>query len=357
MAPGLIAGGIDLHILPLGMRLDLAHSIRNAGAVIHQRDSRAGRAANFRAVLKVARRTSPDLVHTTLYEADVAGRAAAKALGIPSSTSIVNDSYGSSHYAESMTAKLHVARALDACTAQFANGFHAISEAIAGTVPHRLGIARSRVTVIPRGRDPHAYRYRDSELRRNTRGALGIPDDAKVILAIGRLEPQKGLHHLLNALPAVSRAHPDVLTLVAGKDGRSASSLRSKVEQDRMRVHFLGHRHDIPALLSAADVFCFPSEREGFGGVLMEAMAVGCPIVASSIPTTLEVLNGDEHALTGIATAPGDAEAIARALTRVLGNAQEAAAMAAAARSSFERRFDIKHINKAMIAFFENAYS
>ena len=176
--------------------------------MLHARQTPVGRLGNVRAVMAVARGISPALVHTTLYESDIAGRIAARLLRLPSSTSIVNDSYGASHYAESSTARLHTARAVDALTARSARRFHAVTAAIADSVSPRLGIPRDKVDVIPRGRDPHAFPFRPVGMRESTRRALGIPPDSPVVLAIGRLEPQKGLHHLLEALPEVAAEPP-----------------------------------------------------------------------------------------------------------------------------------------------------
>ena len=296
MAPYLTAERIDLHVLPLGARLDLAGGLEDAGAVVHRHGPPHGRAHNLRTALHVIRRVHPALVHTTLFEADIAGRSAARLLNVPSSTSIVSDSYSAAHYAEVQPVKLHAARALDSITAQSAHAFHAISAAIARTVPPRLRISSGKVTVVPRARDPRNYPFTPPGTRVAVRRELGIAPQVPVILGVGRLEPPKGFQHLLRALPAVHAQHPDVVTLIAGAEGMSSKSLRTEAEQLRMDVRFLGHRTDIAALLSAADVLCSPSEREGFGGVLIEAMAVGCPIVASSIATSLEVLAAAEPA-------------------------------------------------------------
>jgi glycosyltransferase involved in cell wall biosynthesis len=354
MAPGIVARGIDLHVLPLGDRLDLAPRLATAGAVIHPSQPLRGRIANVRAVQNTIRRTKPDLVHTTLYEADVAGRIAARLQGVPASTSIVNDSYGMSHYAESRTDKLHLARALDASTAMSARRFHAISSAIADSVAPRLGIPQSKIEVIPRGRNPDLFPFRPGGVRERTRRDLDIPPEAPVILSVGRLEPQKGLQHLLTALPAVARFHPDLIVLIAGKDGRSTQELRSAATMLRLDIRFLGHRTDVPSLLGAADVFCFPSEREGFGGVLLEALATGLPIVASSIPTTREVL-GPEGAAVGILTPPGDAIGLATSLHTVLSDQHLAQEMAATGHERFRQLFSIDGVVERMTDFFHHA--
>ena len=352
MAPGLVALGIDLHVLPLGSRMDLEPALREAGVVVHHRTRSPGRTANTREVLEVSRAIHPDLVHTTLFEADIAGRSAASILAIPSSTSIVNDSYGASHYAESKALKLHAARALDALTARYAVRFHAISKAIALSVPPRLGIPMEKVVVIPRGRSPERFPYHTTATRAKARATLGIAGDAPVILTLGRLEPQKGIHHLMRALPLVSKQHPGLVTIIAGKDGRSGPALRSQSEQLGSDVRFLGHRTDIPALLSAADIFCFPSEREGFGGVLIEAMAVGCPIVASSIPTSEEVLH-HEGEYCGVITHTGDAEDLAHGINAILDNPNLGRSLSERAHSAFLKNFTIDRVTQMMANFLE----
>jgi len=349
MAPGLVARGVDLHVLPLGPRLDLAPRLELAGAVVHSRASRSGRPGNIHAVLQVARRVKPALVHTTLFESDVAGRVAARMLSLPSSTSLVSDSYGPPHYAEMSTAKLHAARVVDAATARFATRFHAITAAIAQTVPPRLGIPVHLVDVVPRGRDPRAFPFRTASSREHTKRLLGIPSRASVIVSVGRLEPPKGHQHLLRSLPGVAKDHPDVVVLIAGKEGRSSQPLRQAAARLGLDIRFLGHRDDVPALLAAADAFCFPSEREGFGGVLIEALAVGCPVVASALPTTVEILGPDP---VGLMVPVGDAESLARALSRALSDRAESARLADRGRERFEELFTIDRVDDRMTAFF-----
>ena len=290
------------------------------------------------------------MIHTTLFEADIAGRIAAKLLGIPSSTSIVNDSYSSSHYRESNRLKLDAARALDAVTATFARKFHAITRSIAESVGPRIGVPQSRIDVVPRGREPQDYPYRSLAARRKVRDELSISASARVVLAVGRHEPQKGLQHLMDALPQIAASLPETVVLLAGKEGRSSPDLRERASLSGLDVRFLGHRTDVADVLSASDVFCFPSEREGFGGALIEAMAVGCPIVASNIPTTREVLSQRDP--VGVMTPVGDPDALAHALTHLLTNQAERESMASRARTRFENSYTIDAVTRDMSDFF-----
>ena len=356
MASGLVSKGLEMHVLPLSQsRLTLAPQLEASGVEVHHRTRPHGRRGNVEAVVDVARDIQPDLIHTTLYEADIAGRVAAMLRRIPASTSIVSDSYSTSHYRESNTVKLHAARALDSVTGLSAVRFHAITEAIARQVGPRLGIRRSKIDVIPRGRDPLAFPYRAAAARRRIRQELRLGDDARVLLAIGRHEPQKGLQHLLGAVPHVAAQHPGLVVLLAGKEGRTTHALQSLAAQTGVDVRFLGHRTDIADLLTAADVFCFPSEREGFGGVLVEAMAVGCPVVASAIPTSVEVLAGATDHPVGLLAPVGEVSGLVEALDRVLTDRVASDERARLGRERFERLYTIDAVVGQMIGFFERA--
>ena len=352
MAPGLVRAGIDLHVLSLGTRLDLARRLEQAGAVVHVRDApRLGRISNVRNVLEIAKAIHPAMIHTTLYEADISGRTAARLLGIPASSSIVNDSYSLSHYQESNTLKLQVARKLDSATSIFVERFHSLTQTIAESVAPRIGVPLHRIDVIPRGRDPQAFPFKPTGIRGRVRSQLGIADTAPIILAVGRQEPQKGLHHLLNAIPSISSGFPKLVVLLAGKDGRSTKSLQELAVNASVDVRFLGHRPDVANLLAASDVFCLPSLREGFGGVLIEAMAMGCPVVASDIPTTREVL-GRGASSVGVLTPSGDEIALGQALTAVLSDSRSAHDTTVRARRLFEARFTIDKVVDQMAGFF-----
>ncbi len=352
MAPLLVSGGVDLHVLPLGTAMDLAPALEAAEVQVHRRTSGRGRLANIRAITQLVRAIRPDLVHTTLYEADIAGRTAARLAGVPASTSLVNEYYGSSHAREVRSAKLAAAQAVDRVTASLATRFHAVSAAVAESVAPRLGIRPERIEVISRGRDPRRFCFRPEELRRRTRDSLGLAPDVPVVLGVGRLEPQKGFQHLLAAAPALVDRIPEAAILIAGRDGRSGRDIRAAAALLGPAVRFLGHRTDMPALLAAADVLAFPSEREGSPGTLIEAMAVGTPIVASDIRPNLEVLGGQETALI---TPTGDPASLAAALIQALEARDGASVRADAARLRFEDHYTIGAVAGSMVRFFAGA--
>lgn len=354
MAPGLVTRGIDLHVLPLGAALDLAPGLVDAGATVHERDGRRGRIGHMHDVLQSIRLLRPDLVHTTLFESDLAGRTAARLLGAPSSTSLVSESYSSSHNSESPALKLRAARRLDRLTAQFASRFHAVSSAVAESVGPILGIERDQMDVISRGREPQLYPLASKETRQTTRKLLGISSSTPIVLAVGRLEPAKGLGHLLASAPMIASEVPNAVILLAGREGRASQSLREQAIGSPLEVRFLGHRTDIPELLAAADVLAFPSEREGSPGTLIEAMAVGTPIVASDIAPCLEVLGGNGH-LTGLVTPVGDSVTFGKAVVSALRDAEGTRKRAKSARARFERLYTVDAVAAQMADFFSRA--
>lgn len=142
-------------------------------------------------------------------------------------------------------------------------------------------------------------------------------DPARVnLLFVGRLDPRKGVHHLIAAMPeVVERTRGRARLLIVGD-----SYVRSKLEASvpgaaRGHVHFLGHvpSPDLPRWYATGDLFVSPaSGNESFGIVLIEAMASGCPVVASDIPGYRSVVIPGEN---GVVVPPGDVPALAQALT------------------------------------------
>jgi len=246
-----------------------------------------------------------------------------------------------------------MALALDQLSARHAS-FHAVSQSLAARTSQFLRVPGNRIEVIPRGRDPRKYLFRTAGLRESTRSELGIPLDAPTILAVGRMEPAKGQLHLMRGLPVVAAAHPGLVVLVAGKEGASGDDLRSAARGLPADIRFLGHRNDVPALLAAADVLCFPSLREGSPGTLIEAMAVGCPVVASDIPPNYEVLGSGARS-AGQLINTQDPQALGDAVNRALANPDFTTHRAQVGRARFEERFTIDAVVTRMADFYLSA--
>jgi glycosyltransferase involved in cell wall biosynthesis len=147
-----------------------------------------------------------------------------------------------------------------------------------------------------------------------------------VVLAVGRLAPQKGFGVLLEAAGAWRDLDPMPLVVIAG-DGPLAGKLRARAAALGVAAVFLGHRDDVPARLAAASVFVLPSRWEGQPLVLQEALRAGTPVVATRVGG-VPGLTGDDAALL---VPQGDAPALAAAVRSVLTDAPLAARLRAAA--------------------------
>lgn len=166
------------------------------------------------------------------------------------------------------------------------------------------------------------------------------------ILFVGRLVEKKGLRHLLDAMPAILAAHPHARLTVAGF-GPEESALRAQADALGIGPHldFLGAvpQASLPALYRRATVFAAPfvraksGDQEGFGLVLVEALGCGCPVVASELPATVDVMSGLRGA---IAVCSGDADALARTIGDMLSRADEFSTRAADDRAQLVKRFD-----------------
>lgn len=342
LAPHLVAEGIEVHVAYLIERGGLRADIERAGVPVHSlADGAAGRRHWLARTTELVRELQPSVVHTTLFEADLAGRRAAHRAGVPCVSSLVNTAYGRAESWEGVSRlRVKAAQAADAVTARRVTRFHAVTHHVARVMGRRLFVFARKIDVIPRGRDAEVLGRRTDERRAMVRDRLGILKDCPVILAIGRQEPQKGFDVLLNAVPLVLKQHADLQVLVAGRAGRVTEQLNELTERLDLAdaVRFLGLRDDVPDLLAAADVFAFPSRWEGAGGTLLEAMALECPIVATRLPTLLETV-GDA---TAKLVEPDDSAGLADGLLSVLSDREAAASRARVARERFEQEYTIQ---------------
>ena len=197
------------------------------------------------------------------------------------------------------------------------------------------GVPAERLCVVQNGIPRPGSLALPNEL--GIRRELGLPDAARLVLTVGRFTEQKGYDIYLDAAPAVLDAVPDAHLLWAG-DGPLFEPMRAEVEQRGFahRLHLLGRRSDVPALMAAADLFALPSRFEGLPLVVLEALAAGLPVVGTRVVGTEEaVLDGE----TGRLVPPENADAFAAALVDALRDDDRRRRWAEAARADFERRW------------------
>ncbi len=197
----------------------------------------------------------------------------------------------------------------------------------------RWGVRPDRVTTILNGIDHRAFR-RDPAGVSDTRRALGFPEGAFVVGAVGRLERQKRFDLLLEAMAEVRRQRPDVKLLLVG-DG----SLRGPLEETARRLglgdacRFAGHRSDVAFLHHAFDLLVQSSDYEGTPNALLEAMALETPVVATDVGGTAELVR---NGVDGLLVPPRDGAALAGAILAVRDDPAATARRVAAARRRAE---------------------
>jgi len=175
------------------------------------------------------------------------------------------------------------------------------------------GTPETRITVVYNGMEPLPVPDQESVIR--LRREL-ILQDERVCLMIARLHEEKGFKVLFDAIPNVVSQVGNLVVLVAG-EGPHRATLEAEAKQRGLEevVRFLGQRNDIPELISLASVVVLPSLAESFGFVLLEAMSLDRPVVASTTGGIPEVVSDGE---TGLLVPPGDALSLADAMCRVL---------------------------------------
>ena len=313
-----------------------------------------GRLGSIRHVRSAISDFGPDLVHTSLFDADLAGRVAAALERVPVMASFVNTPYVAEVAASDPAtgSKLRAIRLIDGFLARhLTDGFHAISQAAADHAVEHLRIPRHAVRVVPRGRSREALGERTPQRRMSVRQRQGW-GTRPIILNVAREEPQKGQRLLISALPSVLERRPDTLLVIAGRAGRSSAHLDAGIRDLGIggSVQRLGVRTDVADLLSAADVFAFPSLFEGLGGAAVEALGLGLPIVASDIPALRELIGDDG----GWLVPTGDTEALAAALGDALDGGAEVQRRSRAAREAFERTYELRRCLDGMLALYRD---
>lgn len=304
------------------------------------------------ALRRIIKAERPALIHTMLFDANMAGRLAALGTGVPVLTSVVNTSYAPVRVQNDpnlVAWKHRLVQAVDAVTSRLlTTHFHAVTAGVKEAAAEDLWIAPERITVVERGRSADHLGAPGAQRRQRVRKGLGLGAEDEVVLNVGRQEYQKGQVYLLEAMRLLASERPRLVLLVAGREGAATSDLEEFLETHpalQPRVRFLGHRDDVPDLLAAADVFAFPSLFEGTGGAVIEAMAMGLPVVTSDIATMREVVGGEQAALLA---APRTPEAFAEAIRRLLDNPERAQELGRRARVRFQERFTLERSVRRM---------
>jgi glycosyltransferase involved in cell wall biosynthesis len=260
----------------------------------------------------------PALLQTFLFHANIVGRLAGAAARVPMIVSGVRVAEKRSNL------RLWIDRLTDRLVARHV----CVSSDVADFSINRGGLPSAKVCVIPNGVDCERF----AQAAPADLAAFGIPRGSRVLLFVGRLDPQKGPLQLLEASANLLTEFPELHVLMVG-DGPLATQLRAWTHERDLdsRIHFAGRQADVAGLMRASDLFVLPSQWEGLPNVVLEAMAAGTPIVAYAVEGVRDLLgDGKLGVVVPVSGEPGLAEAIRGALRdseplrRAAKNAQDA---------------------------------
>ena len=231
---------------------------------------------------------------------------------------------------------------------RFADRILVNAEAVKDWLIKEEGYDPANIVVIRNGVD--LARFAEAPAGERIRRELGIAAEARLVILVSRLARLKGIEHFLQAAAALKPRYPDVRFLIVGE-----TSPPDPAYLDQLHVlsgslgvadvvTFTGLRADVPAVLRAADVAVMPSLNEALSNVLLESMAAGAPVVATRVGGTPEALvDGD----TGLLVPPGDAGALAGAVSRLLDDRELAHRLGGAARRLIAARFSVQRMVSA----------
>ncbi|MFC1570496.1 glycosyltransferase family 4 protein [Candidatus Omnitrophota bacterium] len=272
--------------------------------------------AAFFDILRFLKRNKFDIVHAHSSKAGFICRIAAKLAGIKK---IVYTPHGHVFYGYFGRGLTRLILFVEAMTAH-------ITDKIIGLTPAEceewlsFGVGRKeQYTSIPSGVDFDLVYGHDPD-ERDLREELGIPKDKPLVGSVGRFVDIKGYEYFIMAAAELAKKRSDVCFILAG-DGplreRYNDMIRAENLQDRF--HIIGWQKDIGVLIKALDIFILPSLNEGMGRVLVEAMALGKPVIATKVGGVPSIVSGG----AGVAVEPHSSEALSDAIEKALDNPEE----------------------------------
>lgn len=302
-------------------------------------------------LIRLFRKEQPALVHTHTSKAGVLGRVAAWFARVPV---IVHTPHGHVFYGHFGPFRswlfLQIERALSGITDRLI----ALTEAERQDHLDRSVGKTDRFSVVPSGIDRERF-GRARVQGKQQPDWFRCPPDALVVGSVGWLTDIKGHTYLIEAVAKLKQDFPSLhLVIIGSGDRHDALLQQAELAGLRDAVHFLGHRNDIESCLAGMDVFVLPSLNEGMGRALIEAMAAGLPVIASHVGGIPAVIR---HERTGLLVPPGDANALAVALRRLLDRPEWAAQLGVAASHSVDSRYGSVSMVHAIESIFAEALS
>lgn len=331
----------ETSVLTLNFAGELAESLSRDGFRTHQvqRPAEGADYGAFKRVAEILKRERIDVVHTHNTQAFMHGGMGAF---LARSSRLIH-----TDHARDFPDKLKY-MVIERLLSTLAHRVVGVSQHTTENLHRYEWIPRRKLLTIPNGIDPRLFDA--PEDRDAVRRELAVPVDAELLLLGARLEEQKGISYLLQAVAELAPSRPK-LHLAIGGIGSLREMLGAEAERLGIseRVHFLGVRLDMPRLLAAADVFVMSSVWEGLPMIILEALAARCAIVSTAVGgVPSAVIDGE----TGVLVPPRDPSALAKGIAKILDDASLRARVVANGRKLFESRFS----SEAMTAAYQRLY-
>jgi glycosyltransferase involved in cell wall biosynthesis len=367
LLPNVESGGTERHVLSLARSLDrsrfsLSLVTTAGGGTLYKEFSeilpvtvigdpdrgrrfRTGQLEHLRTIRTLARRfrkDRPDILHAYLPAANVIGPIAARLAGIGR---VIVSKRALADY----KARFPLLRKVEPLGNLLSDVILVNSDAVRRDVERTESFWNGKfrkiyngIAPLPPGTREQALRFRDRQ---------GIPPEAPVVLAVSNFYPYKGHEDLVEAIPQVVRAHPDVLFLLVGRDSGTLERNRQRIRQLGLehQVRFPGDRTDVMEFIRASDLFVHPSREEGFSNAILEAMAGGLPVVACDVGGNPEAVKGG---VTGLLVPPRNPERLSAAILDLLADGEKRRRMGDSGRKRAAEEFSFDRMVKEMEALY-----
>lgn len=257
----------------------------------------------YRNIYRIVRENSFDLIHSNGTLSDI--------LTIPIATVTRIPIISTCHGLISTTRKLSFYNFINRQVLRLSSTVIAVSDSIKADL-ERSGIKEANIKVIPNSLGEED----NSDFKQSSRSALrkeqGIEDDEFVIGYVGRVSFEKGLEHLIRAVPMMLERCPNVTVMIIGEgpDRKRLEEIARQLPTEE-RIRFVGFQNDVKTWLATSDLFVLPSLTEGTPMALLEAMSQGLPVIASKVGGVPDIIKSGAN---GLLVHPGNAHEIADAI-------------------------------------------